>query len=144
MKNPFLMCLILMLGFSLFESLSVSLNSENLSYEYINVEEKRVLQDKMNVSVDVKIMERMTQEQLQAILEKEIQKFKSVEAHVIVRIYDYKTFPNSRKYHMSLWVALAQTNFYMDGLSANTEFMFHNTDKDYENIKYFYDYYKDE
>jgi hypothetical protein len=132
-----------MTGFSLFANLSISFNSQKLSYEYINIEEKQVLPDKLNVSVDIKIMERMSQEQLQAILEREIEKFKSVEAQVIIRIYDYKTFPNSRKYHMSLWVALAQTNFYTDGLNANTEFLFHITDKDYENIKYFYDYYKD-
>ncbi|HPJ13349.1 MAG TPA: hypothetical protein PLV00_08185 [Caldisericia bacterium] len=143
MKRTLLMIILLITVFSLFANLSISFNSQKLNYEYININEVQVLRNKLNVSVDIKIVERMSQEQLQAILEREIEKFKSIEAHVIVRIYDYKTFPDSRKYHMSLWVALAQTNFYTDGLNANTDFLFHTTDKDYENIQYFYDYYKD-
>lgn len=112
--------------------------------EMIGKEKRVALANKINIIIDVKVDERKTQEELKTIMDLYVKEYKEPDVHVMVRVYDYKTFPNARDLGVVLWVGLADANFATYGKNTETLYFYHVTDDDYSKLLGFYNEMKRE
>jgi len=105
------------------------------NYEIINIDKTQVLVNKYNVGIKVKVFKKLDDSTLKRIIDEVTQKHKSAENQVLVWVFDYNSFPNADKYDPTLWVAMGNTNYYIDGLNARTDYRF----QLYEDLRVLYE-----
>jgi len=111
------------------------------TYKIISENVENAIGTKENVSIYLYHEEEdVSNEQLEAIMQKEINKYKKKNRHIGVYVYDYYNYPGIDEYDSLLWSSMAIVNYYLDGSNAKPKYTFNEP----EYLDYIYKAFKEE